>query len=126
MRQVLSLVLLAAALLGQAPIACLATGHGAAVPVDHELSGADHSAHHGHVVESQATPAGAVDDAATRDDEGHPPCAAVARCHWSALPQDATVSVQLGGRIFAGSEGAAVRPVEPASRFPTPPPRLLS
>lgn len=134
MRRPLSLILLAAALLAQTPVACVATGHGTAASGTHEsaagvpAAAAGAHAHHGAHDAQARSDAGRSDDggAAKQQSPTELPCAAIARCHWSALPQDAVLALDVDGRSVGRVDRAPVRPVEPVSQFPTPPPRRLS
>lgn len=127
MRRLLSLILLAAATLAQTPVACLATGHGTVAPGT-QAAAADTHAHHGAHDARRGSDADRSDDGRTARQQSPTelPCTAIARCHWSAIPQDAVVTLDVDGRSVGRVDGAPVRPVEPISPFPTPPPRQLS
>jgi hypothetical protein len=138
MRRVLSLLLLLALTVPQAPIACLNGGAHAADPAggaaahlshagDHEV-GARHAHGHG------STAAPVADIAADADEDSAGPgrpdrelsCTALARCHWAALPEPASELLPLRERVAAPQHHLNDRPAGLLTADPTPPPRALS
>lgn len=131
----ISLLLLVAAITAQTPIACVTGTHApaaAADPAAHAHHGqpqradvADVASHvHAHDGAGHARTASG--DEAEAPGDGAPPCAAVARCHTSALPEYAAIVMAAAHRTEPDWHQLRLQPTEPAPSFPTPPPRAFS
>jgi hypothetical protein len=139
MRRLFSLLLLFSLMVAQAPIACVSGGAHAAEPdggaalhltqrAAHDAAGHGHHGGAGHTADG----AGHMADGAGRDaaaperSSAELPCAALARCHWAAMPEPGSALLPVRDRIAAPVVMLHDRPVGPVAAYPTPPPRILS
>jgi hypothetical protein len=149
----ISLLLLVAAVTAQTPIACVTGTHAPAAAADpsahahhvqpqradgvdvashvhhaqpQRADGSDVASHVGHAQSGAPHARTSSNDDAETPGNGVPPCAAVARCHTSALPEYAAVAMAESHHTESGWHLLRHQPTEPVPSFPTPPPRAFS